>query len=500
MALPTALLKLDELRAWGGPRLTHGLPTEDVSHFLALDPCLGRAIDAAHAAHLALRPTLGATLHGAEAELIAWAQADLLNFYAADAIQPYVPLAADGAWVVTTHGAVVYDSGGYGMLGFGHAPAGVLSAMAAPAVCANVMTPSLVHRAFTDALKREVGHTTGRSCPFVRFLCMNSGSEAVSVAARISDIVARTATDPGGVHAGKAVRFLAIEGGFHGRTDRPAQASPSSHSGYLKHLRTFRDDTFTVTTPANDVVALRETFANAERDGVYFEMMLVEPVMGEGRPGVGMTRAFYDEARRLTRQMGTLLLVDSIQAGLRAHGVLSVLDYPGFEGCEPPDLETWSKALNAAQYPMSVLGLGPTAAQAYVRGVYGNTMTAHPRAMAVGVQVLAELTPALRANIVSAGRALNARFEELVRAFPSAALEVTGTGLLVALWLDPATCPVLGDDGVEQWCRRHGLNVIHGGSNAVRLTPHFGITPDEVDLVARVLRAAIVHYTARAAA
>ena len=30
--------------------------------------------------------------------------------------QPYVPLAARGPWIVTAHGAVVHDSGGYGML------------------------------------------------------------------------------------------------------------------------------------------------------------------------------------------------------------------------------------------------------------------------------------------------------------------------------------------------------------------------------------------------
>ena len=62
--------------------------------------------------------------------------------------------------------------------------------------------------------------------------------------------------------------------------------------------------------------------------------------MGEGDPGRAVPRAFYDAARRLTREHGTLLLVDSIQAGLRAHAVLSIVDYPGFEGIDPPDMET----------------------------------------------------------------------------------------------------------------------------------------------------------------
>ena len=38
---------------------------------------------------------------------------------AAGAVTPFVPLAARGPWVVTLHGAVIHDNGGYGMLGAG---------------------------------------------------------------------------------------------------------------------------------------------------------------------------------------------------------------------------------------------------------------------------------------------------------------------------------------------------------------------------------------------
>lgn len=48
----------------------------------------------------------------------------------------------------------------------------------------------------------------------------------------------------------------------------------------------------------------------------------MEPVMGEGNPGVAITREFYDEARRLVDHYRSLLLVDSIQAGFRGTGAL----------------------------------------------------------------------------------------------------------------------------------------------------------------------------------
>jgi acetylornithine/succinyldiaminopimelate/putrescine aminotransferase len=355
------------------------------------------------------------------------------------------------------------------------------------------MTPSISHKRFARALRHEVGQQRG-GCPFDRFICMNSGSEAVTVACRISDINALHQVRPGGPREGQQVKFLVLRGAFHGRTDRPAQASHSTLPKYQEHLASFADRDNLIVVPPNDIEALRAAYAQAERDGVFIEMMLIEPVMGEGNPGQGLDRGYYDVARELTRAHGSLLLVDSIQAGIRGTGFLSLVDYPGFEDCAVPDLETWSKALNAGQYPMSVLGLSQRAADLYVRGVYGNTMTTNPRALEVGCAVLEGLTPELRENIRDRGRELVTRLQGLAREFPGVITRVQGTGLLLSAELDPERLQVVGHDGVETWCRRHGLGVIHGGKNALRFTPHFGITSEEVDLVVSVVRQALVAF------
>ncbi len=39
------------------------------------------------------------------------------------------------------------------------------------------------------------------------------------------------------------------------------------------------------------------------------------------------------------------MIADSVQAGFRGNGYLSIVDYPGFETLEAPDMETWSKAI-----------------------------------------------------------------------------------------------------------------------------------------------------------
>ncbi len=479
---------LHDMRAYAGEPETVGLPDATIARFAGTDPQLGLAIREAHARHVALRDAWGEALQRDERDLVAWLQEDYVNFYEPETVNPYVALAARGPWLITAHGAVVHDNGGYGMLGLGHAPEDVLDVMSRPWVMANVMTPSVSQKRLARRLRREVGQNREGGCPYDRFIAMNSGSEAVTVAMRIADIHARRETGPGGSRPDAPVKFIALRGAFHGRTDRPAQISDSTLPKYRAFLHSFQGRDNLITVAPNDVDSLRAAFERADEEGAFMPAMFFEPVMGEGNPGVGIDRAFYDEARRLCTGHRTLLVADSIQAGLRGTGYLSVVDYPGFEDAEPPDMETWSKALNAGQYPLSILGLSRGAAELYVRGVYGNTMTTNPRALEVACAVLDSLTPALRANIRERGAELVAKLEGLRAEFPELVTEVNGTGLLLCCEIDPDRCQVVGFDGLERWCRRHGLGVIHGGHNAIRFTPHFAITSAEVDLVVDVLR------------
>ncbi|HEY1033397.1 MAG TPA: lysine 6-aminotransferase, partial [Pseudoxanthomonas sp.] len=199
MALTDALAPL---RAHTGQRLTLGLDDAAVERLAKGHPDLAAVIEAAAAEHARLKDEFAELFDLDETEQLRAVQAGYVNFYADDAINPYVALAARGPWVVTLNGAVLYDAGGYGMLGFGHTPAAVLDAMARPQVMANIMTPSLSQLRFDRALRKEIGHTRG-GCPFAKFLCLNSGSESVGLAARIADINSKLMTDPDGRHAGR---------------------------------------------------------------------------------------------------------------------------------------------------------------------------------------------------------------------------------------------------------------------------------------------------------
>jgi acetylornithine/succinyldiaminopimelate/putrescine aminotransferase len=484
-----ALQKLNTMRQAGGSRRTVGLADVTIERFLKTDPALSQAIDEGFAAFETARSEFPDIIALDENAQLRAVQAGFVNFYADDAVNPYIAVSGRGPWVVTLKGAVVHDDGGYGMLGAGHAPQAVIDAMARPHVMANIMTPSLSHLRLDQALRREVGHSRG-GCPFARFLCLNSGSESVTLAGRLADVLTKQMTDPGAPHAGRKVRRIAVKGAFHGRTELPALYSDSSRKAYAEHLASFAHHNHTITIEPYSVEQLRQAFADAEANGWHIEAMFLEPVMGEGNPGRAVTPEFYAAARELTQLHGTLLLVDSIQAGLRAHGVLSIVDYPGFEDLEAPDMETYSKALNAGQYPMSVLAVNERAAALYRKGIYGNTMTTNPRAMDVACAVLGALTPALRANIRERGAEFVRRLEALARELPGTITAVQGTGLLFSCELAPEF-KCYGSGSTEEFMRERGFGVIHGGVNSLRFTPYFAIRSDEVDLVIDGVRQAL---------
>jgi acetylornithine/succinyldiaminopimelate/putrescine aminotransferase len=488
---------LEELRGFGPQRRTIGLPDDVIERFARRDDLLRQAIEEAVERHRNLRRDHAELMELDEEQQVERLQDGFANFYAHDAVNPYVPLAARGPWVVTSKGAVLHDSGGYGMLGLGHSPDEVIDVLGRPQVMANVMTASFGQLRLASALRREIGQRRPDGCPFARFICLNSGSEAMTVALRLSDINAKKQTDPDGPHAGKPIKAVALAGGFHGRTDRPAQFSHSTRKVYLQHLASFRDRDNLITVEANAVDQLRAAFGRAEKEGWFIEAVLLEPVMGEGNPGMAVKRDFYHAARELTRQHGGVMIVDSIQAGLRAHGYLSIVDYPGFEDAEIPDIETYSKALNAGQYPLSVLALSQRAAGWFQPNVYGNTMTTNPRAMDVACSVLERMTPELRENIRARGREMIDKLQALAGELGGAITRVQGTGLLLSAELSP-DYKCFGAGSVEEWLRIHGIGVIHGGKNSLRYTPHFAVTSDEVDLMVRFTREALLSGAGRA--
>lgn len=409
-------------------------------------------------------------------------QSNIENFYTDVAKHPYVPISGQGPWVVTSDGGVIHDSGGYGMLGWGHNPIELMNSLRKDQVMANIMTQNPSQQKFTDALLEEIGHNRDDQ-PLSKFMFLNSGSEAMSLANRITDTHVKKC------HSDKRSVRISLEKSFHGRTYRAAQLSDSTMKSYKGALASFSQGTDVLHVPCNNVSALEDTFKYITDNNLALEGMFIEPTMGEGKPGIQISVPFYECAREGTLALNSVLVMDSIQAGMRATGTLSFLDSPGFEKVKPCDMEIYSKAINGGQFPLSVLALGERMHGIYEKGTYGNTMTGNPRAMDIGTASLQLMTEDNRTNIRVMGSFLKSELEVLQAKHPDVITEVTGTGLLVAAHIHPSI-PVLCDgetSGLELLCRKKGLGVIHGGQNALRFTPHFRITEPEVHLMTEIL-------------
>jgi len=491
------LARLMEMRDFGGTALTSGLADDVIQDFLDNDYAeLAVAIERAYARFLELKKTHAEYLALDESQQISQAHAGLTNFYAEDAVNPYIAVSAAGPWVISLKGAVIYDCGGYGMLGLGHAPQAVLDAMNQQHVMANIMTASVSQIDFIGRLRQEIGHTRAEGAPFASFICLNSGSEAMSMASRIADINTRSLTDPGARYAGRPVRGLTLQDSFHGRTDRPARFSDSCAKQYEKYLASYRDSDYLLTVEPNNIEALEAAYELAANDGFFIEAFFMEPVMGEGNPGMAIEPDFYARARKLTREHGSMLVIDSIQAGLRAHGVLSIVDYPGFREYDAPDMESYSKALNAGQYPLSVLALSEQAAATYRQGLYGNTMTTNPRALDVGVAVLDSFDAGRRENIRTRGQELVNGLAALADETAGGITSTQGTGLLLSCAL-ASRYKTYGANSTEDYLRKKGLGVIHGGERSLRYTPVFDIGAKEVELIIKLTKDALLNGPVR---
>tara|TARA_Y100000992_G_C21274369_1_gene499023 strand:- start:1461 stop:2831 length:1371 start_codon:yes stop_codon:yes gene_type:complete len=404
-------------------------------------------------------------------------QNNILNFYNKDTISPYVPIAAKGPWIVSNEGNVIYDTGGYGMLGYGHSPEWALNVLSKEHIMANVMTPSYEQSILTEKLKEKIGNP----CPYEKFAFLNSGSEAMELAGRIIDTIGKKNNTK------KMSKSIVLKDSFHGRTSHASLFSDSCANVYKNTLKSFQYHKIVETVEINNVVELKNKINDILNNGFELDAIIMEPVMGEGRPGIALNPEFYKLARQQTLELESILLIDSVQAGIRTNGCLSVVDYPSLKGCEAPDMEVFSKAINSGMYPLSVLALKNKVSEKYEVGTYGNTMCANPKALDIGFETLNRLDKNVSKNIVEQGKNFVNMLKTLKESYPDVIEEVTGTGLLIAAHINKKYA-VVGENGLEMNSRKRGLNVIHGGKNALRFTPYFLINENEIELIRCILK------------
>ena len=213
------------------------------------------------------------------------------------------------------------------------------------------------------------------------FFC-NSGAEANEAALKI----ARKAT-------GRS-RIVALEGGFHGRTlgALSATGQPGKWEGFGPLV-----PGVSFARP-NDVESLEAALAPAGETA----LILLEPVLGEGGV-IPLEPAFAQAAAELALEVGALLCVDEVQAGMGRTGTFFAYEQLGIT----PDLVTLAKGL-ANGLPMGALLAGERAAPGFVPGDHGSTFGGNPVAAAAACAVVEAIDDELLANVRERGAQLEA--------------------------------------------------------------------------------------------
>ena len=353
----------------------------------------------------------------------------------------------EGCRVWDDEGRAYLDFGaGIAVVGLGHRHPGVTEAT-------HAQLDRLWHASnlyWTEPMLRLAGLLSDRVGGARAFFC-NSGAEANEAALKVSRKV-----------TGRS-RIVALEGGFHGRTYGALSATgqPGKWEGFGPLV-----PGFSFARP-NEVESLEAAVAPAGE----LAAILLEPVLGEG--GVlPLEEGFVRAAAEIAREVGALLCVDEVQAGLGRTGTFFAYEQLGIE----PDLVTLAKGLGNG-LPIGALLVREGVADAIGPGDHGSTFGGNPVASAAACAVVEAIDDALLENVAARGAQLSAGLEKL-----SGVREVRGRGLLLAGLLDRDASPVVDE------CRARGLLVLTAGPDVLRLLPPLVVTEAEVDEALGVLQ------------
>ena len=294
----------------------------------------------------------------------------------------------------------------------------------------------------------------------IRVFFCNSGAEANEAAFKLSRLTGRT-------------KVVATENGFHGRT-MGALALTGKPAIRQPFLPLPGDVTF---VPYGDIAALEAAI------GADTAAFIVEPIQGEGgvRPA---PPGYLAAARELTTRHGALLIVDEVQTGIGRTGA-----WFGFQSAGiVPDVISVAKGLGGGLPIGATIALGP-AAHLLGPGSHGTTYGGNPIACAAALAVLYAIErDGLLAKVDKVGTALR---EGILALDHPLIAGVRGEGLLLGLELTAEVAPAVADAALDA-----GFIVNAVRADTVRLAPPLILTeaqaaefcqalPAVLDLVAK---------------
>ena len=343
---------------------------------------------------------------------------------------------------------------GIGVASLGHAHPGLAAAIAEQASTLLHTSNLYYHPYQAEAASR----LTALSGLARAFFC-NSGAEANEACLKF----ARRYWYTKGVKG--RIGFVAIEGGFAGRTMGALSVTHDEHyRGPFMPLIgpvTFVPDT----RPDLLAAAVNETTA----------AVIAEPIRGEG--GIRPLPADFAQAiSDVCKRTGTLLIADEVQCGLGRTGYPFHSQALGWQ----PDLISVGKALGSG-IPIGAALVSEKVAQAISAGDHGSTYGGNLMATRAASFVLEQL---MDHGLIEHVRTVGAHFERRLRTLAlkhPVIVEVRGAGVMRGLQLNIDAVPVVDE------ARQRGLLVNRTDEKVIRLLPPLTIEAADIDRAVDVL-------------
>ena len=367
---------------------------------------------------------------------------------------PLVMVEGKGSWLWDSEGRKYLDFvQGWAVNCLGHSPDVILDALNDQARRLLNCSPAYYNEPMAR-LATLIADSTGLD---EVFLC-NSGAEANEGAIKL-------ARKWGSRHRGGAFQIVTMEHGFHGRT--LATMAASGKPGW--------DTLFQPKVPGFPKVPLGDLEAVRKAVTPETVAVMLEPIQGEAGVFVAADDWLRD-LRKLTRDLGILLILDEIQTGIGRTGRMYGYEHAGIE----PDIVTLGKGLGGGT-PIAAL-VASAGASVFEYGDQGGTFNGNALMAAVGCAVVTAVrAPGFLDSVATSGRYLAERLGALAAELGHG--EVRGRGLLVALQLQGRDATKVARAALDR-----GLLINAPRPDTLRFMPSLTVSRDEIDGMLERLR------------
>ncbi|HEY6362387.1 MAG TPA: acetylornithine/succinylornithine family transaminase [Vicinamibacterales bacterium] len=369
--------------------------------------------------------------------------------------QPVAFVRGRGTFLYDVEGREYLDLvSGIGVASLGHAHPGLAAAIAEQASTL-LHTSNLYYHPYQAEAAARLAQLSG----LPRAFFCNSGTEAVEACLKF----ARRYWHTQGAVERKG--FVAIEGGFSGRT---MGALSVTHDEHYRAPFTPLVEPVTFVDPHHPEALLQ---AVTERTAA----IIAEPIQGEGgvRP---MSPAFAQAINDACRSTGTLYIADEVQTGLGRTGQPFSARALGLT----PELISVGKALGSG-VPVGAALVSEKVAQAISPGDHGSTYGGNLLATRAAAFFLEQLMDhGLMEHVNTAGAHFERRLRTLALQHPLIT-EVRGTGLMFGLQLRTDATVVIDE------ARNRGLLVNRTDEKVVRMLPPLTIEVGQLDRAVDIL-------------